>query len=368
MNHISINSLTLLVDYQKSIINKLLKLADSSNIKPLQLFKISLLISILLTLPRVLAYLEITDLLAPTFTRATIADTVFRGVFYLLYSYLIIRLNSKGYNWVRRLKKWQRNSLSLLGNFILFVIATLLFFHLYEILVGQIMPEQEQGLMYFVNFVILVVLFFLVSTIQLRKIHEQDLLDKEALKQEKLKNELNALKSQVRPHFLFNSLNSLNGLIGDNKEATTFVNKLSYLYRYILQSNDNDLVSVQEELSFLESYLFLIKTRYKNRFQIDIDIPENYLNEQIPSLALQILVENAVKHNEISETNPLHVTIDVEDDAIVVRNKIIERKTLVSSTGYGLVNLNKRYQLLKDIKISISNTNNFFTVKLPLCK
>jgi LytS/YehU family sensor histidine kinase len=138
------------------------------------------------------------------------------------------------------------------------------------------------------------------------------------------------------------------------------------MYRYILQSGSQDLVTIKEELKFLESYIYLIKTRYRDRFQIEINVDENVLNKKLPTLALQLLVENAVKHSEISETNPLLVKVYSEDDFVIVENLIKPRTTFVDSTGNGLVNLNKRYELLKNNNIIISNTNQVFKVKLPL--
>lgn len=138
------------------------------------------------------------------------------------------------------------------------------------------------------------------------------------------------------------------------------------MYRYILQSSSNDLVTLKEELKFLESYIFLIKTRYRDRFNIDIAIDQKLLPEEVPSMSLQLLVENAIKHNEISETHPLSVKVYSQDNSIVVENKIRPRTTFVDSTGNGLANLNKRYLMLKNTQIVISNANTLFKVKLPL--
>jgi len=193
-------------------------------------------------------------------------------------------------------------------------------------------------------------------------------LENEHLKQQNLQNELSALKNQINPHFLFNSLNSLNSLIRDNKEATMFVKKLSFMYRYILQSGDRDLVPLKEELKFLDSYTYLIKTRYRNRFQIEIAIDETYLDRKIPPLALQLLVENAVKHNEISEIHPLKVKIYSQEDCIYVENKVRTRTTLAEGTGTGLLNLYKRYYMIRKQQIIIDKQSDIFRVKLPLNK
>jgi LytS/YehU family sensor histidine kinase len=196
--------------------------------------------------------------------------------------------------------------------------------------------------------------------------HQVNLKEKEELKQQSLKNELDALKNQINPHFLFNSLNSLNSLIRENKQATTFVNKLSFMYRYILQSGSEDLVTLKDELKFLDSYIFLIKTRYRNRFEIDINIEDKFLNKKLPALALQLLVENAVKHSEISESNPLLVKVYSDEGFVIVENVIKPRTTFVDSTGNGLVNLDKRYEILMKKNIIINDANKVFKVKLPL--
>ena len=140
------------------------------------------------------------------------------------------------------------------------------------------------------------------------------------------------------------------------------------MYRYILQSGDRNLVSVQEELKFLESYTYLIETRYRDRFSIDIQIEEDLLEEQIPPLALQLLVENAVKHNEISESNPLKVDIYSKEASIFVENPLRPRTTLAEGTGNGLSNLRKRYSLLRKQELIVKTENNTFKVELPLNK
>ena len=121
-----------------------------------------------------------------------------------------------------------------------------------------------------------------------------------------------------------------------------------------------------DELKFLESYTFLIRTRYRDRFEIDIRIDPELMEECIPPLALQILVENAVKHNEISEKNPLKVEIFNEGKTLVVSNKVRERSSLPDRTGYGLTNLQKRFSLIKKTKVAIRRTDDAFRVELPL--
>ena len=173
---------------------------------------------------------------------------------------------------------------------------------------GVEMTERDTGFLNFTYVNLLIALFFIGRILRLQADKQASRIENELLKQQSLQNELMALKNQIDPHFLFNSLNSLTSLIRDNDRATQFVTKLSHMYRYILQSGESDLVTVREELKFTESYTHLIRARYRDRFSIDIEIADKYLDREIPPLALQLLVENAVKHNEISRTNPLTCT------------------------------------------------------------
>ena len=138
------------------------------------------------------------------------------------------------------------------------------------------------------------------------------------------------------------------------------------MYRYILQSGDRNLVILSEEVKFLESYSFLIKTRYRDCVTIDVQIDESLMTKKIPPLGIQTLVENAVKHNEISANNPLLVKVYTDNEYICVENPIRMRKTMAEGTGNGLSNLDKRYFLLNKKHISISNENEVFKVKYPL--
>ena len=139
------------------------------------------------------------------------------------------------------------------------------------------------------------------------------------------------------------------------------------LYRYVLQSKEKDLVSIAEELSFLKNYTDLIRIRYRDKFQINIDIDKRNLHFSIPVLSIQLLVENAIKHNEISEENPLKVMVNIIDKHLVVTHKLRPRKTLIQSTGNGIVNLSRRCQYLIGKDIEILKDENF-TVRIPIKK
>jgi sensor histidine kinase YesM len=336
-------------------------------VRQAEILKISLLISVLVSLPKTLFIYKMISTGKMDFAEVWISDLLLQLVFFFLFSWLILQLNA---NWSYLFIK---ATALRIGATILVGFATLagtlkLLEYLYPILAGQPIPFEERGFLFFKYVVVWIVLFFIARILKLQVIQRESVLENEYLKQQNLQNELAALKNQIDPHFLFNSLNSLNYLIRDNKEATAFVSKLSFMYRYILQSGDRNLVTVKEELKFLKSYLYLIKTRYRDRIEIDISIDEAYLEKELPPLALQLLVENAVKHNEISESNPLKVKIYSVEDAICVENKIRPRTTLADGTGNGLLNLDKRYYLLGKRKLDISTESNTFRVKLPLLK
>lgn len=327
---------------------------------------IALLVSVLMNLPRVLNLFNIVDDLGASFTPASVKDIIIRFIFITVFSWMTLQFNTNWKYIFHNFNTVLRTTFVVVINALWFLLITQVFIWCYGLFVDQVLTKPEIGLLYFIYFVLMVILVFVSGILRYQIIHQQDIMEKEILKQQSLKNELEALKNQINPHFLFNSLNSLNSLVRDNKKATTFVNKLSFMYRYILQNGSQDLVTLEEELKFLESYIYLIKTRYRKRFSIEIDIDSKYLIEKIPALALQLLVENAVKHNEISQDNPLLVKVYVEEDAIVVENKIKPRMTFVESSGYGLANLSKRYMMLKKDQIRISDTDGLFRVKLPL--
>ncbi|WP_164914227.1 sensor histidine kinase [Aquimarina sediminis] len=344
----------------------MLSILDFQHIKHTVIVKIALLISVLTNLPRTLSLFNVTDKLIESFSEVSIKDIILRAFFLFIFSFIILQLNTNWKNIYRKYSTIVRSSITTLLNSIVYLGVVELFTIVYPLFVKESISEPEKGLIYFVYLVVLLIAVFIARILSYQIVHQKDLLENERLKQQNLQKELTALKNQINPHFLFNSLNSLNSIVRDNKEATTFVHKLSFMYRYILQSGDRDLVSLKEELKFLESYIHLVKTRYRDRFTIDVSIDEKYLEKEIPPLALQLLVENAVKHNEISKSNPLHVLVYVKDGFIYVENRIRPRTSFVDSTGNGLMNLDKRYFLLKKEHISISNADNVFRVKLPI--
>ncbi len=350
----------------KKVFIKICEILRFKKVKKSVILFIALLVALLITLPRVLSLYNITEELTDSFTAASINDIIFRFIFASVLFWIILQFNTNWKYIYQTSSKLIRITATIALNAIIFGFSIVIFNYSYALLVNHEISKNELGLIHFVYLIIILVLIFVSGVLRYQLIHKEDIIEKEQLKQEILQNELTALKNQINPHFLFNSLNSLTSLVRDNKEATIFINKLSYLYRYILQSSNQDLSTIKEELTFLESYVYLIKMRYRNRFSITIKIDEKLLLIKIPILALQLLVENCVKHNEISEELPLLVKIVATKYYLIVENRIQPKRAPVDSTGNGLNNLNKRNLMLKGKRIVITNTNNTFTVKLPL--
>ena len=176
-----------------------------------------------------------------------------------------------------------------------------------------------------------------------------------------------ALKNQVNPHFLFNSLNTLSGLVEQKPElATEFIKKLSDIYRYVLEQSDKELVSIHNEMKFVEDYIFLSKMRFGKSliFNSELSSGNNIL---IVPLGLQMLIENAIKHNIISDKKPLKIEIVIEEGFIIVKNNIQKKNTISSDKEpLGMENLKKRYEYLSNVPVEVIESDNTFIVKLPI--
>jgi hypothetical protein len=175
------------------------------------------------------------------------------------------------------------------------------------------------------------------------------------------------LKNQIDPHFLFNSLNVLSSLIEENPEnAQRFTTALSKVYRYVLEQKDKDLVPIEEELAFAKTYMNLLQMRFENSLTFEISIENIDAEAKVVPLSLQLLLENAVKHNVISEQKPLHIKIYIENDALVIQNNFQKKAVLQDGQGVGIQNIISRYEIITDRKVSIEQNENTFTVKLPI--
>lgn len=192
--------------------------------------------------------------------------------------------------------------------------------------------------------------------------------ESDQLKRENLQSQLEGLKGQVNPHFLFNSLNSLSSLISDDPEkAEKFLDEMSKVYRYLLRTNEEGLTSLESEMQFIQSYFHLLKTRYGDGLEMETRINEKFSSYQVPPLTLQMLVENAVKHNMILKDSPLRILIMTTNSGkLVVTNNLQRKDRMVSSNKVGLTNIVKKYRLMKKEEISVRDDGKEFAVVVPL--
>ncbi len=212
----------------------------------------------------------------------------------------------------------------------------------------------------------LILLSFEVGT-QFFRQWKTSLTEVERYKAESLQAQLRSLKSQVNPHFLFNNLSVLSSLVyKDPDKAVGFIDQLAKVYRYALDSGQNELSTLQQELKFLESYVFLIKIRFESGISVKIETNPESLRKLMPPMALQLLIENAIKHNEASTENPLLISIIADEETLVVSNLLQPRKQREPSSGTGLNNIMERYRFFTARPVEVLNADNRFTVKLPL--
>jgi len=188
------------------------------------------------------------------------------------------------------------------------------------------------------------------------------------LQKENLQSQFDVLKQQVNPHFLFNSLNVLTSLIRLEPElAEKFTEHLAKVYRYVLENKDNELVPLSTEVSFLNAYIFLINIRFMDKVHVNIQIGQEWMNHQIIPLAMQLLIENAIKHNAMSKKSPLVIELFIDDHhQLNVVNNLQEREAHMSSTGVGLQNIQNRYKLLNNTVPAFEKTDTHFIAKIPL--
>jgi len=215
----------------------------------------------------------------------------------------------------------------------------------------------------------LIFVFFLVMVSISIRITEKSIFSQkeiDRLKEAKLKSDYNSLQDQLNPHFLFNNLSVLKSMIiYDPKSAVVFTQNFTDVYRYVLQSVQKTTIALTEELEFIKAYLAIHKERLGDKLEVEFDIDPDSLNKHLPPLSLQLLVENAIKHNVATQKNPLMIEVTSTNSEIIVRNNILLKET-TDSTGKGLTNLIQRFEMLTEEKPKIVSDDKFFIVSLPL--
>lgn len=258
--------------------------------------------------------------------------------------------------------------------FILSVIAGVIIGSLVTIIAGTLMPYEDGLVKNIINnslitSVINLLIIIGIEAIVWFKRNQNTLVKAEILERENSQIRFETLKSQLNPHFLFNSLNVLSSLIKkDSDRAQNFVDEFSSVYRYTLDVIEKPVVELREEIDFAKSFLFLQKIRFDNAVDMEINVDASKLNYLVPPLAVQTLLENVFKHNKASEDNPLKIKIYNEDNMLVVVNNLQPKIKGADSKGVGLNNLNKRYDLLGEKLPKFYVTEKEYIAKIPLIK
>ncbi|HUS00556.1 MAG TPA: histidine kinase, partial [Chitinophagaceae bacterium] len=202
------------------------------------------------------------------------------------------------------------------------------------------------------------------------KTREKSVKKVERLQKEKIQSQFETLRNQVNPHFLFNSFNTLITIIEDDpKMAVEYVEQLSDFFRNIVNYRDKDVIALKEEIELLKTYFFLQQKRFGKNLSLNIDLSDQQTTQIfIPPLTLQLLAENAIKHNSVSKETPLEIELFIEADRLIVRNNINIKFTKSDGAGMGLQNIINRYTLLSSQEVTITKNDEFFIVSLPVLK
>ncbi len=300
-----------------------------------------------------------------------------RLFFSFLMAFILTFLNSIYLNLVNHQIKWHpsKDYLRILAGFIGSIPISLFGIWLVHLIVNvgfenytfQQFLEKQKTISYFGSLVITFVVslifhvFFLYNKLQENKFNEQKIIAGNANAQ------FESLKNQIDPHFLFNSLNVLSSLIEENTEnAQRFTTSLSKIYRYVLEQKDKELVPLKEELDFAKTYMKLLTMRFEN--SLTYTLPESFIDEnaKVVPLSLQLLLENTVKHNIVSDQQPLHISIMLEGDYIVVSNNLQTKEVLGSGKGVGLKNIINRYAIITERQVKIEKNDLTFNAKIPI--
>jgi len=284
----------------------------------------------------------------------------FRYLFFCGLIFTLLKLNLQKFNMQAFNKRFLYNALINLAGYIIFVGLTFTFYpkatHMGSMLVFQFV------------FICFVVTFtghtYLLSTVQRNK--EQEI---EKLKMENLQSRYDALMNQINPHFFFNSLNGLTALIRkkNDENTLTYVNKMSDVFRYILQSDKKGLVTLEEELEFVDAFFYMMEIRFANKLQFNVDVGTDHMNYKLPVLSILPLIENVVVHNKIDSEHKMNVSIRMnEQNELMVANPLYPKLSPPETNGTGLRNLENRFQLLMGKQIRIVQTHDMFCVYLPL--
>jgi len=226
---------------------------------------------------------------------------------------------------------------------------------------------DEQISNYYVAMIITIVITFSLHLFHYYKKYQENRVKQQKIIAGTASAKFETLKNQIDPHFLFNSLNVLSSLIEENPDAAQkFTTSLSKVYRYVLEQKDKELVSIEEELAFAKTYMNLLKMRFENSVFYELPVKVSSPDARVVPLSLQLLLENTVKHNIVSQEKPLYIRIYEENGYLVVQNDFQKKAVLQDRKGVGLQNIISRYAIISSRKVAIEQTEKYFTVKLPV--
>lgn len=326
----------------------------------------SLLIALMVNSPKLLALRE--NGLMARYWHFNPYELLFQFAFNLIFCVLLFNINlrkGKGLSSYREREKYfSYVSFNLLAFCVLLITGTVLqrlFFP------GLQMPRLIFSGALFRLSLSAILTAIIIKIILLMRDSRSITAENQQLKNAYLASELQLLKEQMNPHFLFNSLSSLSAVVRENPElAQKYIRDMSAVFRYALVGSHTDLVPLADELTMLRSFAKLISMRLEDAFELTIHIADVYLPVKIPHLSLQPLLENAVKHNAATAERPLQVAIEAKDDQLIFSNSLWEIPTPEASNGMGLANLNERFRIMMHQEIEISRSDTHFIVKLPL--
>jgi len=310
------------------------------------------------------------------FAFESVNDFLVEFIFFQLYSFVLGYSNMAYFDYLNTVK-WRSGDrlkrfvigitgaviITMIGLFFLRVLTIVIYFgHSFEkFLANESLGDYTFGIWITLTIVIIFHVIYYYNDYQQKKLKEQKVIAGTA------SAKFDALKNQLDPHFLFNSLNVLTSLIDENpKSAQKFTTALSKVYRYVLEQKNKDLVTVDEELQFAKTYMSLIKMRFED--SIIFEMPEKASNPEsrVVPLSLQLLLENAVKHNMVTTSKPLQIKIYEDKGVLVVENNLQPKQIVKKSSGVGLENIKQRYQILTDKKVYINQTAKHFAVAIPM--
>lgn len=298
---------------------------------------------------------------------------IFGSLFSSLIGFLLFITDVQFINFFNKNFNWQQAAFRrILGEFILASITGLVVGGIITIVLNLFFPYKDNLPAVIINnglitSVVNIIFVIVIEAVIFFNESRDSQIRAEKLEKENAEIRLETLKSQLNPHFLFNSLNVLSALIKkDSEKAQFFVEEFSVIYRYILDSINHQLVPLKEELEFSKSFFYLQKVRFGNSLNLEIDINADLLDYMIPPLAIQTLIENAIKHNIISDNNSLNIIISGSSDRVTVKNNLRLKPHNEHSKGIGLENLRKRYEIITEKLPEFKITENEYIGILPL--